>query len=185
MLRLVALAVVILSAVSGAADDPCKSGPQPNQRPGPYSALVSVGSQRGTQHCFICEAADRPIMIVFARTLSDPLGKLVHRMDKLMNDHKVAELQTWVTFLADDQTAFDRQVVPWGQKHATGKVPMAVFEDVVGPPTYLLHREADVTVLLSVKQKVVANFAYRKGELNDAAIDQIAKTVPKITALKK
>jgi hypothetical protein len=182
IVSLVVIAAVNLVAI---ADDPCKSGPQPNQRPGPYSALVSVGPQRGTLHCYICEAADKPIIIVFARTLSDPLGKLVHRMDRLMSEHKVAELQSWVTFLAEDQTAFDRLVVPWGQKHATGKVPMAVFEDVVGPPSYLLHRDADVTVLLSVKQKVVANFAYRKGELNDAAIEQIVKTTPKITALKK
>ena len=173
--------VIGLSAIIAQADDPCKSGPQPNQRPGPYSALVSVGPQRGTQHCYICEAADRPIMIVFARSLSDPLGKLVHKMDKLMTEHKAVELKAWVTFLAEDQTAFDPQVVQWGQKHATGKVPMAVFEDVVGPPTYLLHRDADVTVLLSVKQKVVANFAYRKGELNDAAIEQIVKAVPRIT----
>jgi hypothetical protein len=162
------------------ADDPCKSGLQPNQRPGPYSALVSVGPQRGTQHCFICEAADRPIVIVFARTLSDPLGKLAHRLDKLMVEHKAVDLRGWVTFLAVDQTALDAHVVQWGQKHATGKVPLAVFEDVVGPPTYLLAREADVTVLLSVKQKVVANFAFRKGELNDAAVEQIVKSVPRI-----
>ena len=181
MMRIVSIAAVLFGAAGANADDPCKSGPQPNQRPGPYSALVCVGPQRGTQHCYICEAADRPIMIVFARTLSDPLGKLVHKMDKLMNEHKAADLKAWVTFLAEDQTALDPQVVKWGQQHATGKVPMAVFEDVVGPPTYLLHREADVTVLLSVKQKVVANFAYRKGELNDAAIEQILKIVPRIT----
>src|SRR5437870_12413776 len=136
--------------VTTAADEPCKSGLQPSQRPGPYSALVAVGPQRGQQHCFICEAADRPMMIVFARSLSDPLGKLVNKMDKLMTEHKAAELKAWVTFLAEDQTALDPQVVQWGQKQATGKVPLAVFEDVVGPPTYLLHREADVTVLLSV-----------------------------------
>src|SRR5687767_11470847 len=138
MMRLACLVAVFISIGYAAGDDPCKSGPQPNQRPGPYAALVSVGPQRGTQHCFICEAADRPLMIVFARTLSGPLGKLVHRMDKLMNEHKTVELRSWVTFLAEDQTAFDPQVVPWGQKHATGKVPLAVFEDVVGPPTYLL-----------------------------------------------
>jgi len=177
--------ILLIGGINTLADDPCKSGPQPNQRPGPYSALVSVGPQRGTQHCYICEAADRPIMIVFARTLSDPLGKLVHKMDKLMDDNKSTELRGWVTFLADDQTALDTQVVKWGQKHATGKVPLAVFEDVVGPPTYLLHREADVTVLLSVKQKVVGNFAFRKGELNDAAIEQIVKAVPKITSANK
>jgi len=181
MHKFIAATFFVLSAIIAQADDACKSGPQPNQRPGPYSALVAVGAERGTQHCYICEAADRPIMIVFARSLSDPLGKLVHKLDKLLVDHKAADLKVWVTFLAEDQTAFDPQVVQWGKKHATGKVPMAVFEDVVGPPTYLLHREADVTVLLSVKQKVVANFAFRKGELNDAVIEQIVKSVPQIT----
>ncbi len=167
------------------AGEPCKSGLAANQRPGPYAALVSVGKERGQPHCFICEAGDRPIMIVFARSLSEPLGKLVHRMDKLLTENKAAELRGWVTFLAEDQTAFDPKVVQWGQKHATGQVPLAVFEDTVGPPTYLLNRDADVTVLLSVRQKVVANFAYRKGELNDAAIEQILKAVPRIVTIHK
>ena len=185
MRSLFAICLLVVVVANTQADDPCKSGPQPNQRTGPYSAHVAVGPQRGTQHCYVCEAAEKPVIIVFARTLSDPLGKLVHKMDKLMVDHKAVDLRTWVTFLAEDQTAFDPQVVQWGQKHATGKVPMAVFEDPVGPPTYLLHREADVTVLLSLNQKVVANFAYRKGELNDAALDQILKAVPRITTVKK
>jgi hypothetical protein len=170
-----------LGAVSAlAADDPCKSGLQPNQRPGPYSALVAVGGQRGQQHCYICEAADRPVMIVFARQLSEPLGKLVHRMDTLLAEHKSAELRAWTTFLHEDGLAFDPQVVAWSRQHATGNVPLAIFEDVVGPPTYLLNRDADVTVLLAVEQKVVANFAFRKGELNDQAIEQIVKAVPRI-----
>ena len=178
------LAIVALSAAL-AAEEPCRSGLQPNQHPGPYSALVSVGRERGQQHCFICESADRPIMIVFARSLSDPLGKLVNRMDKLLTENKAAELRAWVTFLSEDQTALDPRVVQWGQKHATGQVPLAVFEDTVGPPTYLLNRDAEVTVLLSVKQKVVANFAYRMGELSDAAIEQIVKAVPRITRIGK
>src|SRR5262249_56691231 len=94
------------AAVDSMADEPCKSGPQPNQRPGPYSALVAVGKERGTQHCFICEAADKPIVIVFARTLGDPLGKLVHKLDQALTHPKSPELGAWVTFLADDQPAF-------------------------------------------------------------------------------
>ena len=171
--------------VSAAADEPCKSGLQPSQRPGPYSALVAVGPQRGQQHCFICETADRPVVIVFARNLSDPLGKLVSRIDKSLAENKAAELRGWVTFLAEDQTALDPKVVQWSQKHAIRSVPLAIFEDTVGPPTYLLANEADVTVLLSVKQKVVANFAFRAGELNDTAIETILKTVPKIATAKK
>src|ERR1051325_7711474 len=112
---------ILASCLAIAAEEPCKSGLPPDKRPGPYAALVSVGRERGQQHCFICEAEDRPIMIVFARSLSDPLGNLVHRMDKLLAEHKAAELRGWVTFLAEDQTALDPQVVQWGQKHATGQ----------------------------------------------------------------
>lgn len=181
---LIGLALVIIPPLA-AAGEPCKSGPAPGKRPGPYSALVSVGPQRGTQHCFICEAADRPIVIVFARSLSDPLGRLVHKLDKALADHAKAELKSWVTFLAEDQTVMDPRVVDWGKKNATGIIPLMVFEDVVGPPAYLLAREADVTVLLAVKQKVVANFAFRAGELNEPAIETILATIPKITAVKK
>jgi hypothetical protein len=166
--------------VAGFANDPCRSGPQVNQRPGPYISVVAVGPQRGQSHCFICEAADKPTVIVFARSLSEPLGKLVHQIDRAVAEHKAAEVQAWVTFLAEDQTAMEPKVVKWGQQHATGTVPLGVFDDVVGPPSYLLARDADVTVLLSVKQRVVANFAFRAGELTEASAAEILKALPRI-----
>src|SRR5436305_11798022 len=116
--------VLTFLAVSGLAlaDDPCRSGLQPNQRPGPYAALVAVGPQRGQQHCYVCEAADRPTVIIFARQLSEPLGKLVNRVDRALPENKAAELRGWVTFLAEDQTALDPKVVQWAQKHAIRNV---------------------------------------------------------------
>lgn len=179
-----AMTCALLPAIAG-ADEPCRSGLQANKRPGPYISQVVVGAERGKQHCFICEAADRPLVIVFARHLSDPLGKLVNRLDKALSEHQAAELKSWVTFLADDPTALDPKVVQWSKHHNTGNVPLGIFSDEVGPPAYLLAREADVTILLSVKQKVVANFAYRTGELNDAAVQQVLKTLPKILPPKK
>ena len=184
-MRVLAGFALLLLGVLTAAADPCKSGLALNQRPGPYSSLVSVGPQRGQQHCFICEAGERPTVIVFARSLSEPLGKLVKQIDGSVKEHKAAELRAWVTFLGDDQTALDPKVVQWAQKHAISTVPCAVFEDTVGPPAYLLARDADVTVLLSVKQKVVANFAFRAGELNDDAIRTIIKSVPNLLGAKK
>jgi hypothetical protein len=170
---------------TGSHADPCKSGLKVNQRPGPYTSVVATGPMRGQSHCFICEAGDRPIVIVFARTLNDPLGKLTARIDKALDQHKKSELRAWVTFLAEDQPSFDPRVVDWGQKHAIRTVPLGVFEDPVGPPSYLLNRAADVTILLSVKQRVVANFAYREGELNDAAIGEVIKSLSRIVPEKK
>lgn len=177
--------LTIFASVACLGAEPFVSGLKPGQRPGPYSSLVSVGSQRGQSHCFICETADRPAVIVFARQLSDPLGKLVRGLDKALVDHKGTQLRAWVTFLSEDQTAFDPQVVAWSKKQALRNVPLAVFEDIVGPPSYLLHRDAEVTVLLSVKQKVVRNFAFRAGELNNKRIAEILKAVPEITKASK
>jgi hypothetical protein len=179
-MRFLTLSCLTILASSAGSGEPCKSGLQPKQRPGPYSALVAVGPQRGQLHCFICEAVDRPVVIVFARNLSEPLGKLVHKLDKALIEHKGVELKAWVTFLAEDQTTFDPKVVDWSKKHATGNVPLGVFQDTVGPPTYLLNRDADVTILLSVKQRVVSNFAYRAGELSDKAIADVLKALPGI-----
>ncbi|HYT94803.1 MAG TPA: hypothetical protein VEL76_39165 [Gemmataceae bacterium] len=172
----------MLLLASAMAQPSLRSGLPPGQRPGPYSALVSTGPQRGQAHCFICETEDRPAVIVFARNLSDPLGKLAHQLDKALAEHKPAELRGWITFLAEDHTSLDKKVVAWAQQHAVSVLPLAVFEDVVGPPSYRLARDADVTVLLSVKQKVVANFAFRAGELNDARMAEVMKALPQITA---
>jgi hypothetical protein len=184
-MRTSAALFLLVSAFLTTADEPCKSGLRENQRPGPYTSLVSVGKERGQQHCFICESGDKPLVIIFARQLSDPLGKLAGKLDKALAEHKAAELRAWITFLTDDQVSLDPKVVEWSKQHATGNVPLGIFEDVVGPPTYLLAREADVTVLLSVNKKVVANFAYRAGELNDAAVSEIMKAVPRIASTKK
>ena len=154
------------------AAEPCKSGPQPSQRPGPYSSLVGVGQERGQQHCYICEAAERPIVIVFARNLSEPLGKLVHRIDaraRRPQDRRAARLGDVPGGRSDE---LDPKVVAWGKKHAIRNVPLGIFEDTVGPPTYLLARDADVTVLLVGQASGRRQLRVpRRGELNDAAIE--------------
>jgi hypothetical protein len=180
------LVVVACTVVCRArAVEPCVSGLTPGQKPGPYSAIVAVGTERGQSHCFICDTAERPAVVVFARHLDDQLAKLVAGVDKLLADNKKAELRGWVTFLHEEQTAFDPQVVDWAKKHAIRNVPMAVFEDPVGPPTYKLSSDADVTVILFTKHKVVNNFAFRNGELTDDRVAEVLKAVPGLFEAEK
>jgi hypothetical protein len=189
MNRLIGLTgfVLTLFCVLGGrgAAEPCQSGLQPGQRPGPYAAVICTGPQRGVSHCYICETADRPAVVIFARTLSEPLGKLAQKLDKASADHKKAELRAWITFLSEDQSSLDARVLAWSQKHALRNVPLGVFEDVDGPPSYRLARDADATVILFVKQKVVANFAFRAGELNDERMADVMKALPKMVTDKK
>jgi hypothetical protein len=169
----------------GTAQTPCQSGLQVGQRPGPYAALVATGPLRGQSHCFICETEDRPAVIVFARKLSEPLGKLAHQLDQALTKHKKEELRAWITFLSNDQTSLDPKVVQWGQKHATGDLPLAVFEDIDGPPSYRIARDADVTILLSTHQRVVANFAFRAGELTEGRIGEVLRAMPQVLGSKR
>jgi len=169
---------------SVAVADPCVSGLQPGQRPGPYAFVLSTGKERGQSQCFICETGDKPAAVIFARLPSDPLGKLAQGFEKALGTYKDAGLRSWVTFLSDDQPSFDAQVVRWGQKHALRNVSLGVFEDSGGPPSYRLARDAEVTVLFFVKQKVVANYAFRSGELNDKRVAEILDTLPKLITKK-
>jgi hypothetical protein len=174
-----------LTASIAAADGACVSGPEPGQRPKPYSSIIATGMHRGQTQCYICATGDLPAVIVFARTPSDPLGKLVQSLDRAVADNKKAELRGWVTFLSDDQPAMDSVVVEWGKKHAVRDMPLGVFTDAGGPPAYKLSSDADVTVLLYVRQKVVANFAFRAGELNETRTVEVLKAIPQILTEKK
>jgi hypothetical protein len=167
-----------------AGDGKLKSGLQPGERPGPYASVISTGPQRGQSYCFICDTADRPAVIVFARSLSDPLASLARRLDHAVQSNSKADLRAWITFLDADQLHFDPKLVAWSRQHALRSVPLGVFEDPVGPPSYRLSRNADVTVIFYVKQKTSATFAFAPSELDEQHITEMLKTLPALLAQK-
>ena len=180
MTRFLLSALLVLTFAGAQASDPCVSGVPVGKRPGPYSFLVATGAQRGQQTCYICEQheGNKPAAVVFARGLSGPLGRLAAGLDKAATDGQPAGFRTWLTLLAP-ATGEDARLVEWGQKYAL-RMPLGVFADADGPPAYRLNRSADVTVLLFVKRKVVANFAFRAGELTDAKADEVVGALKKL-----
>src|SRR3954463_8362511 len=117
---LLPLILVMPMALSAEGPATCVSGPRVGQRPGPYSFVLSTGEQRGKSHCFICETENRPAMIVFARSLSDPLGKLASGLDGALAKNKAKDLRGWVTLLHDDHSKMDAELVAWAKKNALG-----------------------------------------------------------------
>ena len=178
MLR-TSIALLLFPAFALGAD-PCVSGVPVGQRPGPYSFLVATGPQRGQQTCYICEQDDKPAAVIFARSLSAPLAKLVSKLDAELPKRKDAGFKVWVTQLAakGDLDALAK----WSKASGIKNAPVGAFEDVDGPPAYKLASDADVTVLLFVKKKVVANFAFRADELTDEAIGGVVTDLPKLFA---
>ncbi|OWK44489.1 hypothetical protein [Fimbriiglobus ruber] len=157
---------------------PLTPGLPVGQRPGPYSFLVATGPQRGQQTCYVCEQADKPTVVVFARSLSDPLGKLLAGLDTEVAKRKDAGLKVWMTHLTE--TADLDVLAKWAQRQGLKAVPVGALEDADGPPAYKLNPAADVTVILFVKQKVVANLTFKPGELNAEQVGGVLKEVPKL-----
>jgi hypothetical protein len=167
---------LILLAVMMA--DPCVSGVPVGKRPGPYSFLVATGPERGKQTCFICEQAEKPAVVVFTRLLSDPVGRLMATLDAEVPPREKQGFKVWMTQLTD-KADLDA-LAKWSQKQALKNVPVGAFEDSDGPPAYKLAAEAEVTVLVFVKEKVVVNRAYRAGELNEVAIKDIKLSLQRL-----
>lgn len=170
-----------LSLTLATAADPCVSGVPVGKRPGPYSFLVATGPQRGQQTCYICEQHEnnKPAAVVFTRSLSEPLGKLLGKLEAAgAANAKDTGYKVWCTQLAE-KADLDT-LAKWAQKQGLKTVPVGAFEDADGPPSYKLNKDADVTVILFTKQKVVANFAFRAGELTEKQIDEIVKATPQL-----
>ena len=163
--------------------EPCVSGTAVGQRPGPYSFLVASGPQRGQPTCYICETDTKPAAIVFARKLSDPLAKLLLKFDEAVAAQPKEAMRSWMTVLGEKTASLD-DLAKWSKSTGFKNLPLGVFDDADGPPSYKLNKEAEITVLLFVNKQVIGNFAFREGELNDEAIKKISKVLEKLTEKK-
>ena len=160
------------------AADPCVSGVPVGKRPGPYSFLVATGPQSGQQTCYICDQEDKPAVVVFTRKLDEPLAKLLLQLDGEVAKKKGSGFKVWMTQLTP-KADLD-SLSNWSKKQGLKSIPLGAFEDVDGPPAYKLNVDAEVTVLLFVKKKVVANFAFRDGELKDENAKKVMEELPKL-----
>lgn len=180
----ISLITCFLVSLGAIAKDPCVSGPQVGQRPGPYSFLVATGPQRGQPTCYVCETAEKPGIIVFARSLSDPLAKLLTKCDDAIAAKEKEGLKTWLTVLGEKTVVID-ELSKWAKKTGLKSMPVGVFDDPVGPPSYKLSDDADITVLLFVDKKVTVNLAFRTGELDEAAMKKVTDEIASHGAKKK
>jgi hypothetical protein len=177
----VIIALTLLPLASAA--DPCVSGLAPGQRPGPYSFLVATGPQRGQQTCYVCETAERPAIVIFARKLTPGLEHVLVKCDDLVAGQAKDTVFAWMTVLGEKTVSLD-DLAKWGKAAGLKGIPLGVFDDPVGPPSYKLNADAEVTVLLYNQRKVLANFAFRAGELNDEGVKKIAAALPRLIEKK-
>ena len=175
---------VLLCGHAAAEKVDLKSGPQAGDNlPGPFQSVVAYSEGTGLvgkRTDFVEMYGQSPVVLVFAREMKKPLTRLVNTLDAEAVKHKSARLKVIVVLLSDDD-ALENNLKEYGEKQGLKHVNLAIM-DPPGPKNYKLAKEADVTVLLYKRQKVQANHAFKKGELNEDGRDKIVADVPKIAS---
>ncbi|MBM3993587.1 MAG: hypothetical protein FJ303_05465 [Planctomycetes bacterium] len=78
-----------------------------------------------------------------------------------------------------DKEGLDKQLEKLAGEQKLTKLVLSI-DNPAGPKSYNIAKDAEVTVLLYTEFTVKANFAFRKGDLNDAAIAKVVADVSKI-----
>ena len=120
--------------------------------------------------------------MIFAREVSDSLTSLVKKIDAETAKNKSAKMGSFVVFLTDDEK-LDDALKSLAEKEGI-KTCVLSIDNPAGPKGYNVAKDADITVVLYNKRVVMANHAFKKGELSSKAIDQIVSEIPKILPSK-
>jgi hypothetical protein len=119
--------------------------------------------------------------MLFARDMSRPLSSLLKQFDDAVGKNKDADLRSFAVFLSDDAETMEKTLKSVAEKEKiTENVPLTIVEEIAGPAAFKIHKDAEVTVLLYTKGKVVSNFAFKAGELQEKHVKAIVGDIPKI-----
>ena len=183
IVTLASILVVLAFAAAASAAEPIRSGLQAGEKiTDIFEPLNVTGDHAGEPYCLICENGYAPVAMVFAREPSPPLMKLIARLDAATDANRKDVMGSFVVFLSDKDGLAD-QLKAVAKKESLKRIVLAI-DQPSGPEGFKVAADADVTVVLYREHEVLANHAFRKGELTDEALAKIVADVPKILAKK-
>jgi len=121
--------------------------------------------------------------VIFAREVTDGLTSLVKKIDNATEKNRGCRMGSFVVFCSDEEGLRKKLEALAEKEHL--KHTVLTIDNPAGPEGYDIAKDADVTVLLYVKQKVKVNHAYKKGGLTDREAARIVSELPKILPEKK
>jgi hypothetical protein len=116
--------------------------------------------------------------MIFAREVSGPLTSLVKKIDEATGKNSSCRMGSFVVFCSDDE-GLEKKLKELVDKESLSKIVLSI-DNPSGPPKYKVAKDADITVVLYNKRKVAANYAFKKGQLDDSATDKIVTDLKKI-----
>jgi hypothetical protein len=170
---------VALLAANALAGEALKSGPQVGKDvPGPFHPLNVNGDQAGKKHCLYCQNGNNPVAMVFVRDMSPEVTSLIKKIDAANGKYADKKMGSFFVFLNDSEE-LPKKLEKVAEKQKLKHTVLSV-DNAAGPKGYDVAKDADVTVVLYTDRVVKANHAFKKGELNKKAVDEIVAEISKI-----
>jgi hypothetical protein len=221
------LALLALTAISAIADDPPTDKKTPpakkeaapskkdlapltvgNNLPGPFHPYNVTGPYKQHFHCLVSEHGLEPMVMIFHKNVdfSEPLPKLLQRLDTAIDKNPSTSLGTFVVFLPDDlpdvagskeksqdtnsknddaRLELEKKVEQAGSDMKLKHVVLCL-DNKSDVSKYALSENNLVTVVLYTKLKIVAVHSLSKSDFTDAAVEKImADVADKLGAKRK
>jgi hypothetical protein len=178
------LAIVATTSVRLSAGEEIKAGMQPGDAPSGFNIKEVVGpaeSDKGTSFCYTCRFGTKPVVNVFAKKVDKNVAALVKKLDDQLQ--KDEALKGYVVVLTEDQDATAAKLEEMWKSAGLKKMPLTTFEGMAGPKAYKINKNADVSVHLWNKRKVMNSFAFKStDDIKADKIKEIVAAAKKLTA---
>jgi hypothetical protein len=171
---------LILGQTMNAGEKGIKSGPQigENARPTPFFPLNLNGPTPDEKQCLVCRNGNNPVAMIFAREPNEQLTAMISKLDAETVKNADKKMGSFAIFCNDSEG------LPAKLKEISKSLKLKAFvlavDNPTGPEAYKIARDAEVTVVLYTKSKVIANYTFRKGELKSADVEKIVSDVSQI-----
>lgn len=180
MKKCLALGALLVAFGLAQAGQALKSGPQVGEdaRPKPFFPLNLNGPTPDQKQCLVCRNGDNPVAMIFARDTNEQLVTLIKKLDAETVKNAEKKMGSFAVF-CNDAESLPAKLKELAARQDLKKFTLAV-DNPAGPEPYKIAKDADVTVVLYNKSKVIANYTFKKGELTSEKVEQIVSDVSKI-----
>ena len=179
-IRKIVASFAVLACIGLVMAGEVKSGPQVGQNVGafhPFNVFNAESSELcGKENCIVCQYGSKPVALVFARSTSKSVAELVKKLDATVAKAGQEKMGAAVIFLSSEDNIKDS--VSNMQKDAGVKNVSLAVDGPKGPEAYKVSKDADVTVILYNKKKVVANHSFDK--FDSEGVEKVAGSLSRL-----
>ena len=157
-----------------------KSGLKPGDAPDAFNVFDVTGPNRGTTLCYRCAYGDLPTVTVFTREINEEVTELIKGIEGSVAKNKDERMSAFVIYLSDDPDAAEDQLTKLAKKHKIKNVPLTTYDGIIGPESYKINEDANLSVMMWVDSEVKVSTAFGKGKLGKKNVEKLLKSAKKI-----